>query len=99
VSERFVAKFSWLRPVVLQLAREIGVLTALVRVPRVPLLPGVVASTTRPPLVRVGDATLACGPTETLRRPLSGQQAAALQRRSIALTRLPGHGALFRSGD
>jgi len=49
MSERFVAKFSWTRPAALWLAREIGVLTALVRIPRVPLLPGVVASTTRPP--------------------------------------------------
>jgi len=42
-------EFSWSRPAALQLAREIGVLTALVRVPRVPLLPGAVASSTRPP--------------------------------------------------
>ena len=48
MSERFVAKFSWTRPAALWLAREIGVLTALVRIPRVPLLPGVVASTTQP---------------------------------------------------
>jgi hypothetical protein len=39
-SERFVAKFSWSRPAALRLAREIGVLTALVRVSPVPLLPG-----------------------------------------------------------
>ena len=51
MSERFVAKFSWSRPAALRLAREIGVLTALVRVPPVPLLPGVVASSTRPPLL------------------------------------------------
>jgi hypothetical protein len=48
MSERFVAKFSWSRPAALRLAREIGVLTALVRVPPVPLLPGAVASSTRP---------------------------------------------------
>jgi hypothetical protein len=51
MSEGFVAKFSWWRPAALRLAREIGVLIALVRVPRVPLLPGVVASSTRPPLL------------------------------------------------
>ena len=51
MSERFVAKFSWSRPAALRLAREIGVLTALVRVPPVPLLPGAVASGTRPPLL------------------------------------------------
>jgi len=38
MNERFVAKFSWSRPATLQLAREIGVLTALVRVPLVPLM-------------------------------------------------------------
>jgi len=41
----FVAKFSWSRLAALRLAREIGVLTAFVRVPPVPLLPGAVAST------------------------------------------------------
>jgi hypothetical protein len=51
MSERFVAKFSWSRPAALRLTREIGVLTALVRVPLVPLLPGAVASSTRPPLL------------------------------------------------
>jgi hypothetical protein len=49
MSERFVAKFSWSRPAALRLAREIGVLTALVRVPPVPLLPGAVASSTPTP--------------------------------------------------
>jgi hypothetical protein len=44
----FVAKFSWSRPAALRLAREIGVFTALVRVPRVPLLSAVVASSIRP---------------------------------------------------
>lgn len=51
MSERCVAKFSWSRPAALRLAREIGVLTALVRVPRVPLLPGAVAGSTRAPLL------------------------------------------------
>ena len=51
MSERFVTKFLWSRPAALRLAREIGVLTALVRVPLVPLLPGAVASSTRPPLL------------------------------------------------
>ena len=173
MSERFVAKFSWSRPAALRLTRETGVLTALVRVPLVPLLPGAVASSTRPPLLitrrvpgslcsrsstrstgsyrqtarvflggtapvdsreraeaAVGKLTgtqcrrprpntlrdrfgswvrpdqrraLRAGasgrgraglwPTETLRPPLPGQQAAALQQSSMALTCLPGHGA------
>ncbi|WP_068921755.1 phosphotransferase family protein [Planobispora rosea] len=43
VGERFVAKFAWSRPAALRLAREIGILTALSRQPRVPFLPEVVA--------------------------------------------------------
>jgi hypothetical protein len=44
VGRRFIAKFAWSRPAALRLAREIGILTALAREPRVPFLPEVVAS-------------------------------------------------------
>ncbi len=61
VGERFIAKFAWSRPAALRLAREIGVLTALAREPRVPFLPEVVASSTDPLLLvtrRVPGASL-----------------------------------------
>jgi hypothetical protein len=51
VGGRFIVKFSWSRPAALRLAPEIGVLTALGREPRVPFLPGVVASSTDPVLL------------------------------------------------
>jgi aminoglycoside phosphotransferase (APT) family kinase protein len=51
VGERFVAKFAWSRPAALRLMREIGVLSALGREPRVPFLPEVVASSTDPVLL------------------------------------------------
>jgi aminoglycoside phosphotransferase (APT) family kinase protein len=51
VGERFVVKFAWSRPAALRLVREIGVLTALAREPRVPFLPEVVASSTDPVLL------------------------------------------------
>jgi len=44
-------KFAWSRPAALRLAHEIGVLSALAREPRVPLLPEVVASSTDPVLL------------------------------------------------
>jgi hypothetical protein len=43
VGDQFIAKFGWSRPAALGLVREIGVLTALGREPRVPFLPEVVA--------------------------------------------------------
>lgn len=49
--ERFIVKFAWSRPAALRLAREIGILTALGRQPRVPFLPEVVASSTDPVLL------------------------------------------------
>lgn len=51
VGEQFIAKFAWSRPAALRLVREIGVLTALGREPRVPFLPEVVASSTDPVLL------------------------------------------------
>ncbi|MEO3809286.1 aminoglycoside phosphotransferase family protein [Sphaerisporangium sp. B11E5] len=42
VGERFIAKFAWSRPAALRLAREIGIMTALTRGPRVPFVPEVV---------------------------------------------------------
>jgi aminoglycoside phosphotransferase (APT) family kinase protein len=49
--DRFVVKFAWSRLAAFRLAREIGVLTALAREPRVPFLPEVVASSTDPVLL------------------------------------------------
>jgi aminoglycoside phosphotransferase (APT) family kinase protein len=51
VGGRFIVKFAWSRPAALRLAREIGVLTALAREPKVPFLPEVVASSTDPVLL------------------------------------------------
>lgn len=51
VGERFIVKFAWSRPAALRLAKEIGVLTALAREPKVPFLPEVVASSTDPLLL------------------------------------------------
>ena len=51
VGDRFFVKFAWSRPAALRLAREIGVLTALAREPKVPFLPEVVASSTDPLLM------------------------------------------------
>jgi aminoglycoside phosphotransferase (APT) family kinase protein len=51
VGERFIVKFAWSCPGALRLAREIGVLTALAREPKVPFLPEVVASSTDPVLL------------------------------------------------
>jgi aminoglycoside phosphotransferase (APT) family kinase protein len=48
---RYLVKFAWSRPAALRLAREIGVLTALAREPRIPYLPEVVASSTDPVLL------------------------------------------------
>ncbi len=61
VGERWFVKFAWSRPAALQLAHEIGVLTALAREPGVPFLPEVVASSTSPLLLitrRVPGASL-----------------------------------------
>jgi hypothetical protein len=61
VGERFIARFAWSRPAALRLAREIGVLSALAREPKVPFLPEVVASSTDPLLLvtrRVPGASL-----------------------------------------
>ena len=51
VGDRFFVKFAWSRPAALRLAREIGVLTALAREPKVPFLPEVVASSADPLLM------------------------------------------------
>jgi aminoglycoside phosphotransferase (APT) family kinase protein len=51
VGGRFIVKFAWSRAAALRLAREIGILTALGREPRVRYLPGVVASSTDPVLL------------------------------------------------
>ncbi|ETK33709.1 phosphotransferase family protein [Microbispora sp. ATCC PTA-5024] len=51
VGERFIAKFAWSRPAALRLAREIRIVTALARVPRVPFLPEVVACAMDPLLL------------------------------------------------
>jgi aminoglycoside phosphotransferase (APT) family kinase protein len=61
VGDRFIVKFAWSRPAALRLAREIGVLTALAREPKVPFLPEVAATSTDPVLVitrRVAGASL-----------------------------------------
>jgi aminoglycoside phosphotransferase (APT) family kinase protein len=61
VGERFIAKFAWSRLAALRLAREIGILTALAREPKVPFLPEVVARSTDPLLLitrRVPGASL-----------------------------------------
>jgi aminoglycoside phosphotransferase (APT) family kinase protein len=49
--DRFFVKFAWSRPAALRLAREIGVLAALAREPKVPFLPEVVASSADPLLM------------------------------------------------
>jgi aminoglycoside phosphotransferase (APT) family kinase protein len=51
VEGQFIVKFAWSRPAALRLAREIGVLTAFGRAPRVPFLPEVVAGSTEPVLL------------------------------------------------
>jgi aminoglycoside phosphotransferase (APT) family kinase protein len=51
VGGRFIVKFAWSRPAALRLAREIGILTALGRAPRIPFLPEIVASSTDPLLL------------------------------------------------
>ena len=59
--DQFFVKFAWSRPAALRLAREIGVLAALAREPKVPFLPEVVASSADPLLMitrRVPGASL-----------------------------------------
>jgi hypothetical protein len=51
LGDRFIVKFAWSRPAALRLAREIGVLAALAREPKVPFLPEVAASSTDPLLL------------------------------------------------
>ena len=51
VGDRFFVKFAWSHPAALRLAREIGVLAALAREPKVPFLPEVVASSADPLLM------------------------------------------------
>jgi hypothetical protein len=51
LGDQFFVKFAWSRPAALRLAREIGVLTALAREPRIPFLPEVVASSADPLLM------------------------------------------------
>jgi hypothetical protein len=61
VGDQFFVKFAWSRPAALQLAHEIGVLSALAREPAVPFLPEVVASSADPLLLitrRVPGASL-----------------------------------------
>src|SRR5579859_3090840 len=52
LGDRFIVKFAWSRPAALRLAREIAVLTALGREPKVPFLPEVVVASTDPVLTR-----------------------------------------------
>jgi aminoglycoside phosphotransferase (APT) family kinase protein len=78
VGERFIAKFAWSRPAALRLAREIGILTALSREPKVPFLPKVVASSTDPLLLivrRVVGASL-FEVVDSIDRDRAGQQLA-----------------------
>jgi Phosphotransferase enzyme family len=49
--DRFFVEFAWSRPAALRLAREIGVLPALGREPKVPFLPEVIASSADPLLM------------------------------------------------
>jgi aminoglycoside phosphotransferase (APT) family kinase protein len=49
--DRFFVKFAWSRPAALRLEREIGVLTALAREPKIPFLPEVIASSSDPLLM------------------------------------------------
>jgi len=49
--DRFFVKFAWSRPAALRLAREIAVLAALAREPKVPFLPEVAASSADPLLM------------------------------------------------
>ncbi len=61
LGDRLFVKFAWSRPAALRLAREIGVLAALAREPKVPFLPEVVASSADPLLMitrRVPGASL-----------------------------------------
>ena len=51
VGDRFFVKFAWSRPAALRLAREIGVLAALGREPKVPFLPEVVVGSMDPLLL------------------------------------------------
>jgi Phosphotransferase enzyme family len=51
IGDRFIAKFAWSQPAALRLEREIGILTALGREPKVPFLPEVIASSTAPLLL------------------------------------------------
>src|ERR1700730_3294016 len=51
VGDRFFVKFAWSHPAAVRLAREIGVLAALAREPKVPFLPEVVASSADPLLM------------------------------------------------
>jgi aminoglycoside phosphotransferase (APT) family kinase protein len=78
VGKRFVAKFAWSRPAALRLAKEIGILTALAREPKVPFLPAVVASSTDPLLLitrRVAGASL-FEVVDSIDRDHAGQQLA-----------------------
>jgi aminoglycoside phosphotransferase (APT) family kinase protein len=61
VGDEFFVKFAWSRPAAFRLAREIRILAALAREPKVPFLPEVVASSTDPLLLitrRVRGASL-----------------------------------------
>jgi hypothetical protein len=51
LGDRFFVKFAWSHPAALRLAREISVLAALAREPKVPFLPEVVASSADPLLM------------------------------------------------
>jgi aminoglycoside phosphotransferase (APT) family kinase protein len=51
LGELYFVKFAWSRPAAFRLAREIAVLAALAREPKVPFLPEVVASSTEPLLL------------------------------------------------
>ena len=51
LGDRFMVKFAWSRPAALRLSREIAVLIALGREPKVPFLPEVVVASTAPVLM------------------------------------------------
>jgi len=79
VGERFFVKFAWSRPAALRLAREIGVLAALAREPKVPFLPEVAASSTDPLLLitrRVPGNSL-FEVVDSIDRDLAGRQLAS----------------------
>jgi aminoglycoside phosphotransferase (APT) family kinase protein len=79
LGDRFIVKFAWSRPAALRLAREIGVLAALAREPKVPFLPEIAASSTDPLLLitkRVPGKSL-FEVVDSIDRDLAGRQLAS----------------------